>query len=139
MLAMVERLEDCTGSGLDSTRDFHEYIEGMAGRQHRWVVSQHWESTGNCRFRLPSRPCTAPLHDASFPECPFPMFRGPIRDRHEANAGCWCCKLQSDGAARRTSSNHSDTDRMTRGLTLSKGSVYIHGHLPRSTSGQLQP
>ena len=57
------------------------------------------------------------------------MLRSSIGDRHEANPRYWCSKLQGDGPPGRTGPNHSNADRMTRGLSLSKGGIYNNGRL----------
>ena len=85
-------------------------------------------STGNPRAIAASAsradPARRPLRDTGLPECPFTVLRRPIRNRHQANPRHRRSELQGDGAAGRAGSNHSDADRMTRGLTLSKGGIY---------------
>jgi hypothetical protein len=49
-----------------------------------------------------------------------------IRDRHEANPRHRGSELQGDGPTACTSANHSDANRVTRCLSLSKGGIYNH-------------
>ena len=123
---MVKRLEHHMGCCLDGACHFHQYIDGIASRQHRRIVGQHRAPTGDCRFRLLSRRGTIPFHDAGLPECPLTVVCCPIRDRYETNPRCRSSKLQGDGTACRTGSDHPDANRVTVSLTLPQGGVYNH-------------
>src|SRR5262249_46687610 len=70
-----------------------------------------------------------PLWKASLAECTLAVFVRSIGDRDQTHPRHRGSELQGDGAACRTSSNHSDTDRMTSALAVPKDGIYNHGYL----------
>ena len=140
MLAPVERFSYYASRWFHAAGYFHQDIDGVAGGQHRWIVSQDWNSAGDGCFCVASRCDPVPCHNAGFAECPFAMLGGPVGNRHKTNPRRRRSQLQRDGASRRARAYHADTDGTAGGFTLSKGCVYDHlGLLScRSMSGQLR-
>src|SRR5579864_3584570 len=67
------------------------------------------------------------------------MLGCPIGNRHESHTRHRCSKLQGDSSARRAGSDHSDADRVPRGLKLLQCGINAHGQLRFSLASCVQP
>jgi hypothetical protein len=41
MLAMIKRLQNQPGGGVDRTRYFHQQVDGIAGDEYRGIIRQY--------------------------------------------------------------------------------------------------
>ena len=110
MFTVIEGLREPRPPQSRSSRYFDQYIDGWASRG----TEGSSVSTGMPRVIAASAAfadVTRAILETCLAERSFTMFRGPVRDGHQAHARHRRSQLQGDSPARGPSSHHPNPDR----------------------------
>ena len=111
---------------LDRSRDLHDDVDSLTGRQNRGIVGQYRQTPNDRRLRLTGSSRETPLSEPSFAKGTFAMGGRPIRDGHKSYARNRGPELERDGASGCPGTHHPDTDWITAGLSFTQCSVHHH-------------
>ncbi len=130
VFVVVNRIDNHGGAGFDRSGHFDDDVNILTCCQQIRVFHQNGNSGRNRPFGVLNRRYADPAVDIGLAKNALRICRRPVGDRDQANARRRGSELEGDGAACRSSANHTHADRSPRGLALTQECIDSHLSLP---------